>query len=111
MHPDDTTTEPQRRGRVKLAAVLGAAALAIPGGAMIGNAFAADGGSSGSSTTQQQQPAADGATVPVQAQDDDPGRDGRDCPKDEGGSGSGEGGGSGSGTNPDTGTDTAPSGV
>ena len=109
MHPDDTTTEPQGRGRLRLAAVLGAAALAVPGGAMIGNAFAADGSSSGSSTTQQQ-PAADPAATPVQDQDQDgPGRGGRDCPKDQGGGGSGAGSGSGSGTTPDTGT--APSGV
>jgi hypothetical protein len=94
---------------MKLAAFLGAAALAIPGGALISNAFAADGSSSGSSTTQQQQPAADPAAVPVQAQDG-PGPDGHDCPKDRGGgSGGGSGSGSGSGAAPDTGT--APSGV
>lgn len=114
MHEDDTTTEPRRPGRMRLAAVLGTAVLAIPGGFAIGNAFAADGsGSSSPSTPSTQQQPADSQALPArdEARDQDGGGpDGRDCPKDQGGGGSGSGsGGSGGTTTPDTGT--TPSGV
>ncbi len=68
-----------RRGRL-LAAGLAAAVLAIPGGALVSNAFAGEIGSSstGSQTEQVQDPA------PERDRERD-----RDCPKEDGGSGSG----------------------
>ena len=96
-----TTQDGPRRGRV-LAAGLAAAALAIPGGALISNAFAADGATSAPAATQSQ----DGSsTAPVQdaAPDGD-----RDCPEEDGaGSGSGSGSGSDSGTSSGTSAQTA----
>jgi hypothetical protein len=89
---EDLTSHAARRRRV-LAGVLAGAAIAIPG-----VAFAA-GGSSTDSTT-----APPGGSPPaVTIQDDDSsgaqdrGRDGRDCPKEDG-SGAGSGGDSSSGT-------------
>ena len=67
--------------KAKLAAVLGTAALAIPGGMLVSTAFAAGDDSSGGTTTD----------VPVQqtqdpyapSQEERP--DGRDCPNEDGG--------------------------
>ena len=89
MQPEETATRPDRR-RLKVAALLGAAVLAVPGAGIVSNAFAADGGS-GSSSTQQQAPASGDAT-PVQTQDDGT-PDRRDCPEEDGsGSGNSESG-------------------
>ena len=93
----------------RLAAVLGAAALALPGGALVGNAIAAGGDTgSGASTTQQAPPDPGFAPTQDEAQPDQP-RDEADpdCPKDgrgpgpgpgSGGGGSSDDSGSGSGT-------------
>ena len=84
------------RGRLRLAALLGAAALALPGGVLIGNAVAAGGDTSPSRSEQQ---FSDPGFAPVQetqpeeGSGDDRRPDGRDCPKD----GQGDGRGSGSG--------------
>jgi hypothetical protein len=102
MQPKETAARPDRR-RLKLAALLGAAVLAIPGAGIVSNAFAAEGGS-GSPSTQQQAPA-DGEAFPVQTQDENA-PDGRDCPEENGGSGNGNGSGRGSGES-GTSADTA----
>ena len=79
--------------RLKLAVALGALALAVPGGAAIGSAFAADSAAGSGSSVTREDPA-DNGFAPVQdeqqQQPEDRGRpDGRDCPKDgqDGGSG------------------------
>ncbi len=78
------------RGRARIAVVAGAAALALPGGALIGNAVASDGASGSPAPTEQQAPRA--SFAPVQEPQPDRERpDGRDCPKQDG-----DGGGSGS---------------
>jgi hypothetical protein len=59
-------------GYARLAAVFAAAALAIPGGMLVGDALAADGSSGAPNTT----------AVPIQ-QSEDPSSD-RDCPEEEG---------------------------
>jgi len=101
MQAEETAARPDGR-RLKLAALLGAAVLAIPGAGIVSNAFAAEGGSGSSSTEQQQQAPADGEAFPVQTQDENA-PDGRDCPEENGGSGSGSGAGNGeSGTSADT---------
>jgi hypothetical protein len=69
MDPQDTTN---RGGTARLAAVFAVAALAIPGGMLVGDALAADGSSGAANTT----------TVPIQ-QSEDPSGD-RDCPEEEG---------------------------
>ena len=81
MDADDPTPTHGAGGKARLAAVLGAAALAIPGGMLVGNAFAA-GGESGATTAPIQQ--IQDPYAP--AQDERP--DGRDCPEEEGGGGS-----------------------
>jgi hypothetical protein len=97
MDADQTTpTTTGGNRRLKLAAVLGAAALALPGGALIGNAFASDGGSS-TTAPSQQAPADPGFVQEGQQPDDERRPDGRDCPKDRQGNGGGSGG-SGSST-------------
>jgi hypothetical protein len=105
MDPQDHTPESgtPSRGRAKLAALLGVAALAIPGGALVSNALAAD--SDGGTSTQQTQQAPDGyGTAPVQDESDGTGPDGRDCPKENGDSGS-SGSGGGTTTTPETSTE------
>jgi hypothetical protein len=110
MEEDQTTN---RTSRAKLAGVLGAAALAIPGGALVSNALA-DSGSSGSTQApaQQQLAPTQDANPYAPAQGERPdgngrGPGGRDCPEEEGnGGGSGSGSGSGS-TAPDTSSGTA----
>jgi len=89
----------------RLAAVLGAAALALPGGALVGNAIAADGGTGSGTSTTQEVPADPGlAPTQDEAQPDQPRGDDPDCPKRDGegaggsGSGSSDDSGSGSGT-------------
>ena len=65
--------------KVKLAALLGAAVLAVPGAAVVGNAVAADGSSSAAQAP---------ALTPVQdSQPEQQERPDRDCPE-KGGSGS-----------------------
>jgi len=56
-------------------AVIGTAALAIPGGMLVSNALAADGATS----------ATDATTVPVQQTERPDDHDGRDCPEEAGG--------------------------
>ena len=65
--------------KLKIAGLLGAAVLAIPGAGLIGNAVAADTSSSPSTTTVQQEQAPPG---------DQQRPDREDCPEKEGGSGS-----------------------
>ncbi len=101
MDADQTTpTTTGGNRRLKMAAVLGAAALALPGGALIGNAFASDGGSSTTAPSSSRQAPADPGFVQEEQQPDNERRpDGRDCPKDRQGNGKGgEAGGSGSST-------------
>jgi len=91
------------RRRWKIAGVITAAVLAVPGGAVISNAFAADGGDATSPSTQSSQsvPAQSETPAPQQRGDGDPGGRGDhgDCPGKDGdnGSGSGESGASGTG--------------
>lgn len=66
--------------RLKLAGLLSAAALAVPGAAAV-SAVASDGGSSETVTTQRQP-----GLSPVQ--EGQPGRPGDDCPDKQGGNGS-----------------------
>jgi hypothetical protein len=84
------------RRRLKVAGIVAAAVLAVPGGMAISNAFAADGGSPSSSPTAvpvqsegSPQPYGDGAQPPAD-RGGAPGDRG-DCPPGEGGSGSGGG--------------------
>jgi hypothetical protein len=85
--------------RMRLVAVLGAAALAAPGGFAIGNAFAADG--AGTPTPATQQAPADPGFAPVQETTPEEQPRDEDCPeKDGAGSGSGSDSGSGAGTAP-----------
>ena len=88
--------------KLRLAGVLGAAALAVPGAALVSSAVAADGGGSSSSQTTQQAPPEDPGFAPIQESQPDrqpQDRPDRDCPKDRDGSGSG-GSSSGDGTAP-----------
>jgi hypothetical protein len=79
--------------KLKLAGLLGAAVLAIPGAGLITNAVAAD-GSSSSTTTEQEAPLFEPAQSDEQ-QPDQPRPDRADCPEKDGdGSGSGGNGGS-----------------
>ncbi|HEX8206231.1 MAG TPA: hypothetical protein VF587_09255 [Solirubrobacteraceae bacterium] len=95
----DHTSEP--RSRMRLVAVIGAAALAVPGGLAIGNAFAADSGSG----------SAAGTSLPVQQEEQQQPDDGDrpDCPKKDGAGAGDNGSGSGA-TAPETSgtSDTTP---
>ena len=110
MDEENTTSRPDSsRRRLKIAGIATVALLAVPGGAVISNAFAADGGSA--STTPAQPTQSQG---PAQSQDSAPqGRgegDGRgdhgDCPG-KGGEGQGGSGGSGGGSGESGTADTA----
>lgn len=90
----EETQGPEPRRRMKLAAALGVAALALPGGALIGNAFAAGDGAGTTAPAVQEAPA-DPGFAPVQESDPL-------CPEDEGGAGSGDSEGSSSGTSAET---------
>ena len=82
MDPQDTGA---RAGRRRLIAVIGTAALALPGGVLVSNALAAD--VSGGATTA---PIQESQTTPEPpAQGERP--DGRDCPEKDG-AGSGDSG-------------------
>jgi hypothetical protein len=104
MHSEERTPRPSH-GKLKIAAVLGAAALAVPGAGIVGNAIAAGGDSA---PAPQHQAPGPGIAAPVQAQDEDGrdrgGPDGRDCPEKDGSGGGSGSGGSGSGV---TSADTA----
>ena len=63
--------------KARLAAILGAAVLAIPGGALVSNALAADGASADAP-----------ASTPIQQEDQGPDRD---CPEKDGSGGQGSG--------------------
>ena len=91
MDSNDTPRRSTSR-RTRMAVVLGAAALALPGGALIGNAVASD-GAPGSSTAIEQQAPGTGFAPVQESQPDRERPDVRDCPKEDG-----NGGGSGSAT-------------
>src|SRR3954463_2826378 len=113
MDEEHTTSRPDRsRRRLKIAGVAAVALLAVPGGAVISNALAADGGSASTTPaqpTQSQQPAQPEGSVP-QARGDGDGHGPRgghgDCPG-MGGEGQGGSGGSGSGSGESGTTGTA----
>ncbi len=85
MDEENTTSRPDSsRRRLKIAGIATVALLAVPGGAVISNAFAADGGSASTTPAQPTQ------SRPAQAQDPAPRGDHGDCPG-MGGSGSGSG--------------------
>lgn len=97
----DTEDITPRRTKARLVAVIGTAALAVPGGVLVGNAPAAD-GSSGATTAPIQQ--SEDPYAPAQDERREGERpDGRDCPERDGG-GSGQGG-SGQSATPSTGDD------
>ena len=99
MDPHDTTPD-RPRGRARLAAVLGVAALAIPGGLIASTAFAADRSTDGGSTTA---PIQQSESPSAPAQEERP--DGRDCPEKDGDGANGSGQ-SGESTAPSTGAET-----
>jgi hypothetical protein len=110
MDEENTTSRPDSsRRRLKIAGIATVALLAVPGGAVISNAFAADGGSASTTPaqpTQSQQPAQSQDSAPQERGQGDgqgPRGDHGDCP-----GGGGGGSGSGSGESGSTGTaDTA----
>jgi len=113
MDEENTTSRPDSsRRRLKVAGIATVALLAVPGGAVISNAFAADGGSPSTTPaqpTQSQQPAQSQDSAPQPRGEGDgqgPRGDHGDCP---GMGGEGQGGspgssGSGSGESGTTGT-------
>jgi len=109
MDEENTTSRPDgSRRRLKIAGIATVALLAVPGGAVISNAFAADGGSASTTPAQptQSQPAQAQAPAPQGRGEGDgqgPRGDHGDCPG-MGGSGSGSGSGGGSGESGTTGT-------
>ena len=117
MDEENTTSRPDSsRRRLKVAGIATVALLAVPGGAVISNAFAADGGSASTTPaqpTQSQQPAQSQDSAPQPRGEGDgqgPRGDHGDCPGMGGGGrgGSGSSSGSGSGESGTTGTaDTA----
>ena len=112
MDEDNPTSRPDSsRRRLKIAGIATVALLAVPGGAVISNAYAADGGSPSTTPAQptQSQPAQAQDPAPQQQGEGDgrgPRGDHGDCP---GMGGEGQGGsGSGGGESGTTGTaDTA----
>jgi hypothetical protein len=107
MDEENTTSRPDSsRRRLKIAGIATAALLAVPGGAVISNAFATDGGSTSSTPAQpsQSQPAQVQDPAPQQRGEGDgqgPRGDHGDCP---GKGGEGQGGESGTTGTADTGS-------
>jgi hypothetical protein len=113
MDEENTTSRPDSsRRRLKIAGIATVALLAVPGGAVISNAFAADGGSAATTPaqpTQSQGPAQTQDSAPQGQGDGDgqgPRGDHGDCPG-KGGEGQGGSGGSGSGSGESGSTGTA----
>jgi hypothetical protein len=106
MDEENTTSRPDSsRRRLKIAGIATVALLAVPGGAAISNAFAADGGSASTTPAQstQGQPAQAQDPAPQQRGEGDgqvPRGDHGDCP---GKGGEGQGGESGTTGTADTG--------
>jgi hypothetical protein len=112
MDEENTTSRPDSsRRRLKIAGIATVALLAVPGGAVISNAFAADGGSPSTAPaqpTQSRQPAQSQDSARQERGEGDrqgPRGDHGDCPGK--GEGQGGSGGSGSGTGESGGTGTA----
>jgi hypothetical protein len=107
MDHDDTTS----RRRLKVAGIVAAAVLAVPGGMVISNAFASDAGSPSSSPTavpvqSDGYPQPYGDAAPPQDRGGTPGDRG-DCPPGQGhGPGRGDGNGSGNGSGSQGSTDS-----
>ena len=105
MDEENTTSRPDSsRRRLKIAGIATVALLAVPGGAAISNAFAADGGSASTpAQSTQSQPAQAQDPAPQQRGEGDgqgPRGDHGDCP---GKGGQGQGGESGTTGTADTG--------
>ena len=104
MDEEPTTSRPESsRRRLKIAGIAAAALLAVPGGAVISNAFAAgDGGTTAPSTQPSQSQAPDAQNPAPQGRGDGhgPRGDHGDCPGmgGDGQQGGSSGGGSGTGT-------------